>query len=128
MKELGGQVWFKLDSATREGTERINDNGSSMAARIDRLKCVAALCPTFLQTCAFALDGDPPSKAEQDAYLDLVERLVSDQVPLEGVLLYGLARPSLQPEAPRLSPLPEAWLAGFAERIRARGLPVSVSP
>jgi hypothetical protein len=44
------------------------------------------------------------------------------------VLLYGLARPSLQPQADRLSALPAAWLDAFAERIRAAGLPVKVSP
>jgi wyosine [tRNA(Phe)-imidazoG37] synthetase (radical SAM superfamily) len=128
MSELGGQVWFKLDSATREGTARVNDNGSSMDARIERLKSVAPLCPTWLQTCVFALDAEPPSAQEQGAYLDLIARLVAEQVPLAGVLLYGLARPSLQPEAPRLSRLPEAWLEEFAERIRERGLAVKVTP
>jgi hypothetical protein len=44
------------------------------------------------------------------------------------VLLYGLARPSLQPEAPRLSALTPAWMADLAERIGALGLTVSVSP
>lgn len=128
MRELGGEVWFKLDSATREGTQRINDNGSSMEARIERLRGVAELCPTWLQTCVFALDGAPPGVDEQHAYLGLVEALVADGVPLAGVLLYGLARPSLQPEAPRLSRLPGVWLEEFAGRIRERGLPVTVTP
>lgn len=128
MSELGGEVWFKLDSATREGTKRINDNGSSMDDRLERLKGVAALCPTWLQTCAFALDGAPPSQAEQKAYLDLCQQLVAERVPLRGVLLYGLARPSLQPEAARLAALPASWLEEFAASIRERGLPVNVTP
>jgi len=44
------------------------------------------------------------------------------------VLLYGLARPSMQPQADRLSALPAAWLDTFADAIRAAGLPVKVSP
>jgi len=39
-------------------------------------------------------------------------------------LLYGLARPSLQAEAPRLSALPHAQLEQFAQRIRALGVAV----
>src|SRR5690606_15801849 len=62
MKALGGEVWFKLDSATREGTQRINDNGSSMETRIQRLARVASVCPTWLQTCVFAVDGARPSE------------------------------------------------------------------
>ncbi|MDQ1315594.1 MAG: hypothetical protein QG662_1703, partial [Pseudomonadota bacterium] len=39
----------------------------------------------------------------------------------------GLARPSMQPQADRLSALSAEWLNDFADRIRAAGLPVKVS-
>ena len=45
-----------------------------------------------------------------------------------GVLLYGLARPSHQPEAPNLSRLPVEWLEAFATRLRALGLETQVFP
>jgi wyosine [tRNA(Phe)-imidazoG37] synthetase (radical SAM superfamily) len=125
---LGGEVWFKLDSATLEGTVAINSNSSEMVARVARLRRVAELCPTYIQTCVFALDGAPPSATEQEAYLALLAELWRDAVPLCGVLLYGLARPSMQLEAPRLSPLPERWLEEFAAKIAALGVPVSVTP
>ena len=47
---------------------------------------------------------------------------------LRGVHLYGLARPSLQPGAERLERLSPAELEAVAVRIRALGLPVTVSP
>ena len=46
----------------------------------------------------------------------------------QGVLLYSLARPSLQAEAPRLSALSAEQLQAFADRISKLGLPVKVSP
>ena len=46
---------------------------------------------------------------------------------MQGVLLYGLARPSMQPQARRLSALPADWLKAFADSVRAAGLPVKVS-
>jgi hypothetical protein len=121
-------VWFKLDSATDAGMRRLNDAKIGPEKARENLEACARACPTWLQTIALAVDGAPPSDAEVEAYLALVRSLVAARVPLEGVLLYGLARPSHQPEAPRLSALPHAWLEEFARRIRAAGLEVRVSP
>jgi wyosine [tRNA(Phe)-imidazoG37] synthetase (radical SAM superfamily) len=128
MAALNGEVWFKLDSATAIGMRSINQTRIAPDKQFDRLGVAARLCPTWLQTCVFALDGAPPSDSEQAAYLAAVVRMRRQQIPLRGVLLYGLARPSLQPQASRLSALPAEWLNAFAERIRAAGLPVKVSP
>jgi len=128
MAALNGEVWFKLDRATAGGMRSINQTRISPDRQLERLAVAAHLCPTWLQTCMFALDGAPPSDAEQAAYLSAVERVRMQQIPLQGVLLYGLARPSMQPQAGRLSALPAAWLEAFAEKIRAAGLPVKVSP
>jgi hypothetical protein len=78
-----------------------------------------------VQTCVFALDGLPPDETEIGAYLDLLQLAGSD---IAGVHLYGLARPSIQPEAPRLGQLPEAWLEDLARRIRLLDIEVRVSP
>jgi wyosine [tRNA(Phe)-imidazoG37] synthetase (radical SAM superfamily) len=128
MAALNGEVWFKFDSATAAGMRSINQTRIAPEKQFERLASAAALCSTWLQTCVFALDGKPPSEVEQDAYLAAVTRIRQLQIPVQGVLLYGLARPSLQPQAGRLSALPAAWLEAFAERIRATGLPVKVSP
>lgn len=128
MAALNGEVWFKFDRATASGMRSINQTRISPARQFERLAVAAHLCPTWLQTCMFALDGAPPSDAEQAAYLSAVERIRMQQIPLQGVLLYGLARPSMQPQASRLSALPVAWLEAFAGKIRAAGLPVKVSP
>jgi wyosine [tRNA(Phe)-imidazoG37] synthetase (radical SAM superfamily) len=127
MAALNGEVWFKLDSATSAGLHAINNTELSPARQFEHLKIAASLCPTWLQTCVFELDGDAPSEAEQQAYLALLAKAQAEAVPLQGVLLYGLARPSLQPEAPRLRALPADWLEAFAARIRVLGIVVKVS-
>lgn len=127
MAGLNGEVWFKLDSATAAGMRAVNQTRIVPDKAFERIKISAALCSTWLQTCVFALDGVAPAEAEQSAYLLLVRRIREEQIPVQGVLLYGLARPSMQPQAPRLSALPGDWLTDFAERIRAAGLPVKVS-
>jgi wyosine [tRNA(Phe)-imidazoG37] synthetase (radical SAM superfamily) len=128
MAALNGEVWFKFDSATANGMRTVNQSRISPGKQFERLESAARLCPTWLQTCVFALDGSPPSEAEQAAYLAAVRRIRQLEIPVRGVLLYGLARPSMQPSANRLSALPAEWLNAFAEKIRATGLPVKVSP
>jgi wyosine [tRNA(Phe)-imidazoG37] synthetase (radical SAM superfamily) len=128
MAALNGEVWFKFDSVTPAGMRAINQTRISPDKQFERLAEAARLCPTWLQTCVFAVDGAPPSEQEQAAYLAAVARIKQASIPVQGVLLYGLARPSMQPRAGRLSPLPAAWLNAFADEIRAAGLPVKVSP
>ncbi|MHB1214853.1 MAG: radical SAM protein [Thiobacillus sp.] len=128
MAALNGEVWFKFDSATAAGMRALNQTRISPDTQFERLAVAARLCPTWLQTCVFAVDGKPPSDLETTAYLAAIARIQQQQIPLQGVLLYGLARPSMQPQARRLSALPAEWLERFAEQIRAAGLPVKVSP
>ncbi len=127
LAKLNGEVWFKLDRASEAGMRRINDTQTSIGKVCDNLIAAIACCPTWLQTCWFALDGEPPSRRDEDDYLEFVAALLRGGHKLQGVLLYGLARPSLQAEAPRLSALPAEHLQAFADRIAKLGLPVKVS-
>ena len=121
-----GEVWFKVDAVGVAAMRRINNVAYQPATVLRRLQTCGELCPTWVQTCVFALNGEPPDAAAQAAYLDL---LTAARERLAGVHLYGLARPSLQPEAPHLNALPAAWLESFAQRIREQtGLAVRVSP
>ncbi len=122
MARLNGEVWFKLDSATAEGRLRINHSRQKPETVINNLRTTASLCPTWIQTAVFALDGQAPLASEREAYLAFLTHCLDRGIPLRGVLLYGLARPSMQPEAPRLTPLTQAWIDAFSADIRARGL------
>jgi wyosine [tRNA(Phe)-imidazoG37] synthetase (radical SAM superfamily) len=125
---LNGEVWFKLDRATDAGMRKVNNARTGMTRVRTNLAVAARLCPTWIQTCLFAIDGVGPDEAEQEAYVDFLRNCMGKAIPLQGVLLYGLARQSFQPEAPRLAPLPPERLETFAQRIRALGLTVRVTP
>ena len=128
LAEISGEVWFKLDRATPAGIQAVNDVRLSPARLRRQIGIAAPLCPTWIQSCFFALDGMPPPAAEVDAYVGFLAALRGSHVPLRGVLLYGIARPSMQPEATRLTRLPEAWLRALAERLAALGYEVRVTP
>ncbi len=125
LAKCNGEVWFKLDAGTQEGIARINDVNLNPQGHIQRLKNCAEVCPTYIQTCMFALDGQPPPESEISAYLALIGQV---KEVIQGVHLYGIARPSMQAEAERLSRLPAEWLKEVAQRIRQLGLVVHVSP
>ncbi len=120
-----GEAWFKLDAATAAGWLHINGTRQRPDVVLRRLLACAAVCETWVQSCFFALDGMPPDEASVEEYLALLSE-AADRVA--GVHLYSLARPSLQPEAPRLARLPAEWLEELAARIRALGPTVTVSP
>lgn len=128
MSQAGGEVWFKVDSVTPSGIRRINDARGSLKSTLERLQICSQLCPTWIQTCVFALDGAPPDEKETSAYLAFIDQTKSRGIGIRGVLLYGIARPSMQLGADRLSRLPESWLKEFARRIGQHGLEVKVSP
>ena len=128
MSKLNGEVWFKLDRASEQGMQVVNDTRASLASVRENLIAAIACCPnTWLQTCWFAMDGRVPSVQDEDDYINFLSDLIANKTSPQGVLLYGIARASMQPEASRLSALSLIQLECFAKRIRALGLLVKVS-
>ncbi|WP_350282753.1 radical SAM protein [Nitrosomonas sp.] len=127
MAELNGEVWFKLDSVTQTGRLRINNTRASLQRMRENLQTAASLCPTWLQTCVFKLKGVHPDIHETDAYISFVRTLLQEGTRIQGVLLYTLARPALQPEASDLSKVDPDWIKTFADKIQMLGIPVKTA-
>ncbi|MGD9787487.1 MAG: radical SAM protein [Sulfuricellaceae bacterium] len=127
MAELGGEVWFKLDRGSEAGMRLVNGTRTSLPRVRENLATAAALCPTRLQTCLFAIDGLPPDEKELAAYLEFVAATLAAGVTLRGIMLYGLARPPMQAGKERLTALGKDWLDDFARRVAGLGVEVQVS-
>ncbi|MDD2685244.1 MAG: radical SAM protein [Gallionella sp.] len=127
LAKINGEIWFKLDRADAAGRAQINDTQVTTAAVRDNLITAISLCPTWLQTCWFTLDGVVPGQSAEDEYVAFVESVINAGHRPQGVLLYGLARPSMQAEAARLGNLDARAMDAFAERLRTLGLQVNIS-
>jgi len=128
MAQCNGEVWFKLDRASEAGMLQVNDTHVTLDKVRRNLAAAIECCPnTWLQTCWFALDDNAPDKQDEDDYVNFLGSLLKDDIRPQGVLLYTLARASLQPEAPRLRALPHDALENFATRVRGLGLEVKVA-
>jgi hypothetical protein len=125
---IKGEVWFKLDAASNEGIALVHDARVSPWRLYENLKVASSLCSTWVHTLCFRLDGtallDIPR--EREAYLAFLRRAQEEGLPLGGVVLYTLARPPLQPEAPRLSAVSESWLQALASDVHGLGFDVRV--
>jgi hypothetical protein len=122
----GGEVWFKFDAGTAADIERINGIDVHPEAHARRLALCASLCPTWVQTCMFRWDGELPSRELVGAYIGMLE--LTGLAALKGVHLYGVARPSFQPEAVHLQQLTADELDAVACQLKEKGLTVTVSP
>lgn len=121
-----GEVWFKVDAVGVSAMRRINGSGIQPDTLMRRLRLCGSLAETWVQTCVFALDGHSPDETWMASYLSSLSATARH---LRGVYLYGLARPSCQPEARRLSALPVAAMERLAERIQQEtGLTVRMTP
>ncbi|MCL2591321.1 MAG: radical SAM protein [Betaproteobacteria bacterium] len=123
--QAGGETWFKVDAGKADAIERINGVRLAPETIARNLRTCADLCSTWVQTCVFCWDGLPPDDAELDAWLDV---LTGASAAIRGVLLYGVARPSLQPAATHISPLSAKEFDRIASRAKEKGLTIHVSP
>ncbi len=76
----------------------------------------------------FKLDGKLPAENELKSYLQFLSWVKEEGLGIKGVLLYGLARTSMQVEAPRLSNLSEEWMNSFADDIRQLDYQIRLNP
>ncbi|MDR0564745.1 MAG: radical SAM protein [Azoarcus sp.] len=123
--QANGEAWFKVDAGRAETALRINGVKRSPAMVARQLAACAALCPTWVQTCVFRWDGLPPDDGEIDAWLNV---LANAGTAVRGVLLYGLARPSCQSAASRISPLTTEEFEKIVARAEKKGVAVYANP
>jgi len=124
LAKMNGEVWFKVDAALEENSKVINQVNIKPQQAIDRLKRCSEICPTFVQTCIFTIDNKEPNNKEIDAYIKLID---SAKKSIKGVHLYGITRPSMQPEAYRLGRVNINVLENIADQLHNNGIESTVS-
>ena len=126
LSRYGGQVWYKLDSATEHGRKKINDTNQTNQKTLENLNIASTLCETSLQTCMLTYHPIDEER-EHKAYLNLMRKISEKQIKLNKIMLYTIARPSMQPEAKQLNRLDKLKMNEFAGQLKKIGYQVSVS-
>jgi wyosine [tRNA(Phe)-imidazoG37] synthetase (radical SAM superfamily) len=126
LNTFGGEVWYKFDSATKEGRALFNETAQSVNNSLENIRISSALCTTKLQTCLFDYKGYGFSEKEKLAYLDAL-KIIKTTTDVDEIMIYTLARPSMQPEASQLLALSSDVLNAVTDEISQLGFKVSVA-
>ncbi|MCF6251034.1 MAG: radical SAM protein [Methylococcaceae bacterium] len=122
-----GEVWFKLDSATESGKMKINDSKQTDEKTLENLKLSSALCNTSLQTCIVDFLAAKEAVFEQKKYVELLAEIKRRQIKIQKIMLYTIARPSLQPEAKQINKVDENIMEQYANQLRSLEYKVKIS-
>lgn len=126
LSQYGGEVWFKLDSATPAGRENINHCLQSNESVLKNLQIASKLCFTKIQICLVDYQAQGLSETETQGFLTFLAKIKATTT-IHDITLYTLARPSQQPEAVHLAPMPQAVMHALAEAIRLLSFDVNVT-
>lgn len=124
LSKINGEVWFKVDAATEESIKTINQISLNPKQISERLQACALTCPTFIQTCIFTINGKGLDDSNINSYVDLINEA---RTKIKGVHLYGLARPSLQPQAKHLGRINIEVLESISKKLTALNIPTTVN-
>ncbi len=125
LKNYGGEVWLKIDSASPEGKKHVNNAVQSIRAGLKNLILACELCPTKLQICLVDYKNQGFKDSEKTAFLDVFTYLKQNAY-VKAVTIYTIARPSQQPEANDLKKMPYEIMMAFANELNAMGYDVNV--
>ncbi len=126
LARYGGELWFKVDSATEAGRTLINNTSQSQQKLLQQLEISSRLCTTKLQTCVLHY-RQAWTENEKLTYLAFMNELRQREITINQVMLYSIARQSCQAEAAELVKAEKEELDALAADIKALGFDVSVN-
>jgi len=87
-----GEVWAKLDAGTEDWYQRINVSKISLDRIEENLIALGKKHSFKIQSLFCALDGEPPSENEINAYIKRLNRIKNSGSIIEEVQIHTLAR------------------------------------
>lgn len=115
----GGEVWAKLDAGTDAYFQQVDRprGGITLNRIIRQIAHAARRRPVVIQSMWLRYDGQAPSEAEFEAYLDRLGEVRQAGGVIDRVQLYTVVR---QPAESFVQPLEASALEALADRVRRR--------
>ncbi|MGB4498085.1 MAG: radical SAM protein [Methylococcaceae bacterium] len=120
LADFGGEIWFKMDSATKEGRAFVNNSAQTNDAVLKAITIASGICETKIQICLVDYQPRGFLESEREGFLTFLADIRS-KTDIQNVTIYTLARPSHQPEAIDLKPMALGIMQNFAVEIRQLG-------
>ena len=112
-----GQIWAKLDAGTEDYYRLVARSAAKWPQILDNLRQTAQVRLIVIQSLFMRIHGDPPPTAEQEAYCQRLNEIVSAGGRIKLVQVHTVAR---GPAEPWVAPLLPAEVDALAELVRCR--------
>jgi len=123
LQQMGGEVWFKLDAGNDPEMLAVNDARLPLSLHLQRLQACSMACRTWVQT-AVMQRRIADQLVTTPALAGYVQALLPLKENIEGILLYGIARPSQQDTLASIQAPDIRLLQQYAEALRTQGFNV----
>lgn len=118
-----GEIWAKLDAGTEEYYRLVERTTIPFRRILNNITAAAQRRPLVIQAMFMRIHGQPPSAAEQAAFCDRLNEIVSSGGQLKLVQVYTVAR---RPAESFVEPLADSEVDALAGLVRERtGLPAA---
>ncbi len=121
----GGRIWAKLDAGTEAWYQRVDGTRFPWSRVLANLAQAAQERPIVIQSMWHSFDDAVPGADERDAWGERLAEILEAGGAIDQVQVYSVAR---TPMDPTVQALPLAELEDIADRARALGLAVEVTP
>jgi wyosine [tRNA(Phe)-imidazoG37] synthetase (radical SAM superfamily) len=115
LDDNNGEVWAKLDAGTEPYYKLVERTVIPFRRVLDNILSASKLRPLVLQSLFMRINGDPPSEAEIDAYVQRIREIQAGGGTIRLVQVYTVARP---PAESFVTPLSDAEVDAIAEKVR----------
>ncbi len=112
-----GEIWAKLDAGTKEYYQKINRSSVPFSEILTGITTFAQRAPIVIQTLFSRMNGETPTLAEIDAYIDRVQKILTEGGKIQYIQLHSVCRPPMCSESQTLE---TEILRQFAERIHTQ--------
>lgn len=109
------EIWIKLDAGTDAYMQRVNGTTVPLDSIVENIITIGRERPVTIQSLFCLIDGEAPSEAEIDAYINRLRIIRDSGATINLVQVYSLLRP---PARPGCKHLPLAALSRIARRVR----------
>lgn len=119
LNNCNGEVWFKVDRATSDKVNLVNQVVLNMEAVGNHLILSSTLCKTFIQSCWFNDRGKEPDINDVVQFINFIAKYKNN---ITGVLLYSTARPPALSEGAEITQCSDIFLYDLNEQILKLGI------
>jgi hypothetical protein len=112
-----GEIWAKLEAGTEAYYQLVDRTPIPFRQILDNITAAAQVRPLVIQALFMRVDGEPPSRAELEAFCDRLKEITAAGGQLKLVQVYTVAR---RPTESYVAPLADAEVDAIVALVKLR--------